>query len=153
MLFLALVPLVAIGYIDWRHRRIPNSGLVLVLGLAIYSNIALGSTGLTSVAINIAIALILTLPGYIKGVLGGGDVKLMLVLAPLFTPLQLLFVFSTGIGSLLLLMTFLHFAPRMPLTKAYCPNTAAHQSAFTRGLPLGTAIALGTLALSFITGF
>ena len=149
---MATILIVIIGCIDWLYRRIPNSCLGLLLGLVIYSNIVLDGPGLKSVAINFAIALILTLPGYIKGMLGGGDVKLMLVLAPLFSPVQLLFVFSIGIGSLLLLMTFLYFAQRMPLTKAYYPNIAARPSAFQRGLPLGTAIALGTLALSVFTG-
>ncbi|MEX1667679.1 prepilin peptidase [Zhongshania guokunii] len=150
---LSIVPLLAIGYIDWLHRRIPNSYLLVLLGLGIYSNIVLASSTLTAVIINIIIALALTLPGYIKGVLGGGDVKLMLVLAPFYTPLQLLLVFSIGIGSLLFLMTFLHFAQRMSLTKAYCPALAAHQSPFQRGLPLGSAIALGALYLNILSIF
>ncbi|MDF1691047.1 MAG: prepilin peptidase [Zhongshania sp.] len=151
MLF--IVPLVAIGCIDWMHRRIPNSYLLVLLALGIYSNAVLESSGLTTLVINITIALALTLPGYIRGVLGGGDVKLMLVLAPLYTPLQLLWVFSIGISSLLLLMTFLHFAQRMSLTKVYCPTMATHQSPFHGGLPLGSAIALGALSLNFLSIF
>lgn len=153
MLLVAMAPLVAIGYVDWIHRRIPNSYLMLLLGIGIYSSVTLDGPSPKSIVINIAIALALTLPGYIKGVVGGGDVKLMLVLAPLFSPLQLLFVFSTGIASLLLLMTFLHFAQRMSLIKANCPNAGLQQTAFQRGLPLGTAIALGLLPLSLIIGF
>ncbi|MBB5187344.1 prepilin peptidase CpaA [Zhongshania antarctica] len=145
--------LIIIGYIDWQYRRIPNSYLLGLLGLGIYSNIVLVGGDLTAVIINIIIALALTLPGYIKGVLGGGDVKLMLAITPLYAPLQLLLVFSIGIGSLLLLMTFLHIAQRMPLTKAYCPNMAFQQSPFRRGLPLGTAVVLGALTLHFQSSF
>lgn len=151
MLFLA--PLIAIGYIDWQHRRIPNSYLLVVLGLGTYSMLIIEGNSLITVLINIAIALALTLPGYIRGVLGGGDVKLMLAITPFYAPLQLLLVFSIGIGSLLLLMAFLHVAQRMSLTKAYCPNMAVQQSPFQRGLPLGTAIALGALVLYFQSSF
>jgi prepilin peptidase CpaA len=148
-----IIPLAVIGYFDWLYRRIPNSHLVILLALGVYTNIEVGSVSLATIIINIAVALVLTLPGYIKGVLGGGDVKLMLAITPLYAPLQLLLVFSIGIGSLLLLMAFLHVAQRMSLTKAYCPNMAVQQSPFQRGLPLGTAIALGALVLHFQSSF
>lgn len=150
---MVMITLAIIGCFDWLYRRIPNSHLVILLTLGVYTNIAAESVSLATIVINIAVALVLTLPGYIKGVLGGGDVKLMLAITPFYAPLQLLLVFSIGIGSLLLLMTFLHIAQRMPLTKAYCPNMAVQQSPFQRGLPLGTAIALGALALYFQSSF
>ncbi|WP_320838059.1 A24 family peptidase [Zhongshania sp.] len=153
MLLIALAPLVAIGYIDWQHRRIPNSYLLVLLGLGTYSMLIIEGSSLTTVLINIVISLALTLPGYIRGLLGGGDVKLMLAITPLYAPLQLLLVFSIGIGSLLLLMAFIHIAQRMPLTKAYCPNMAVQQSPFRRGLPLGTAVVLGALTLHFQSSF
>ena len=148
-----IIPLAVIGYFDWLYRRIPNSHLVILLTLGVYTNIAVESVSLATIVINIAVALVLTLPGYIKGVLGGGDVKLMLAITPLYAPLQLLLVFSIGIGSLLLLMAFLHIAQRMSLTKAYCSNMAVQHSPFQRGLPLGTAIALGAVILHFQSSF
>jgi prepilin peptidase CpaA len=126
---------------------------MLLLGTGTYLNLTLAGPSLVSMAVNIAIALALTLPGYIKGVVGGGDVKLMLALAPLFSPFQLLFVFSTGVASLLLLMTFLHSVAKMPLIKAYYPNVATQETVFQRGIPLGTAIALGLVPLGLVIGF
>jgi len=138
--------LIAIGYIDWQHRRIPNSLVIILAGWAAYT--AAFSSGITAqtIAINIGIGLTLTLPGYIKGIVGGGDVKLMLAIAPLWPSLQLLSVFSVGIFSLLLLMSFTHLVSRMSLIKAHYANTANLPSAsFKRGIPLGSAIALGAV--------
>lgn len=150
---MVIISLAIIGYFDWLYRRIPNSHLVVLLTLGVYTNIQGESISLTTAMINIAVAVMLTLPGYIRGLLGGGDVKLMLAITPLYAPLQLLLVFSIGIGSLLLLMAFLHIAQRMSLTKAYCSNMAVQQSPFQRGLPLGTAIALGAIILHFQSSF
>ena len=146
-----LALLIVIGYTDWQHRRIPNSLVIIFAGWAAYT--AAFSSGITAqtIAINIGIGLALTLPGYIKGIVGGGDVKLMLAIAPLWPPLQLLSVFSTGILSLLLLMSFTHLVSRMSLIKAHYPNTTTLPNAsFKRGVPLGSAIALGAV---FVTAF
>jgi prepilin peptidase CpaA len=144
--------LLIIGYIDWQYRRIPNSLVIILAGWAAYT--AAFSSGITAqtIAINIGIGLTLTLPGYIKGIVGGGDVKLMLAIAPLWPSLQLLSVFSVGIFSLLLLMSFTHLVSRMSLIKAHYANTANLPSAsFKRGIPLGSAIALGALFTTVIT--
>ncbi|GAA4088255.1 prepilin peptidase [Zhongshania borealis] len=148
-----LIILCLVGYIDWQHRRIPNSLVVILAGWAACYAAFSSEVSVQSIFVNIGIGLALTVPGYIKGVVGGGDVKLMLALAPIYTTPQLLWVFSIGIGSLLFLMAVLHLAQRMPLTKAYYPNYAVQPSAFKRGLPLGSAIALGAIALAFINGF
>ena len=144
--------LLIIGYIDWQYRRIPNSLVIILAGWAAYT--AAFSSGITAqtIAINIGIGLTLTLPGYIKGIVGAGDVKLMLAIAPLWPSLQLLSVFSVGIFSLLLLMSFTHLVSRMSLIKAHYANTANLPSAsFKRGIPLGSAIALGALFTTVIT--
>ena len=144
--------LLIIGYIDCQYRRIPNSLVIILAGWAAYT--AAFSSGITAqtIAINIGIGLTLTLPGYIKGIVGGGDVKLMLAIAPLWPSLQLLSVFSVGIFSLLLLMSFTHLVSRMSLLKAHYANTANLPSAsFKRGIPLGSAIALGALFTTVIT--
>ena len=146
-----LLTLLAIGYIDWQHRRIPNSLVMILAGWAAYYAAFSSEISAQTIAINIGVGLILTVPGYIKGIVGGGDVKLMLAIAPLWPPLQLLSVFSTGILSLLLLMSFTHLVSRMSLIKAHYPNTTTLPNAsFKRGVPLGSAIALGAV---FVTAF
>ncbi|MFT6100509.1 MAG: prepilin peptidase CpaA [Arenicella sp.] len=148
---LTLTLTLIIGYIDWQHRRIPNSLVIILAGWAAYTAAFSSGINTQTIAINIGIGLALTLPGYIKGIVGGGDVKLMLAIAPLWPPLQLLSVFSVGIFSLLLLMSFTHFISRMSLTKAHYANTVNLPSAsFKRGVPLGSAIALGA---AFVTTF
>jgi prepilin peptidase CpaA len=104
-----------------------------------------------TVAINLGIGLALTLPGYLKGIVGGGDVKLMLAIAPLWPPLQLLSIFSIGIFSLLLLMSFTNLASKSSLAQAHYANSSnLTKASFSRGIPLGSAIALGTV---FVTAF
>ncbi|MFT6476159.1 MAG: prepilin peptidase CpaA [Zhongshania aliphaticivorans] len=151
MLLIAL--LLIIGYIDWQQRRIPNSVVVILAGWAAYSAAFSSEISAQHIAINIGIALILTLPGYIRGIVGGGDVKLMLVIAPLWAPLQLLSIFSIGIFSLLLLMTFTHLFSqmKMSLTKAHYPHTTPTATTpFKRGVPLGSAIALGAVIVTML---
>lgn len=149
--------LLIIGYIDWLHRRIPNSWVLILTGWAAYTAAFSSEITVQTIAINIGIGLVLTLPGYLKGIVGGGDVKLMLAIAPLWPPLQLLSVFSVGIFSLLLLMSFTNLISKMSLTKAHYANTANLTGAsFKRGIPLGSAIALGAViitTLNFTTEF
>jgi prepilin peptidase CpaA len=104
-----------------------------------------------TIVINICIGLALTLPGYIRGIVGGGDVKLMLAISPLWPSIYLLCVFAIGIGSLLLLMTVMYHAPKLPLLKAYYSAKIAITNPFERGIPLASAIALGALFMSIYT--
>ncbi|CAA0107884.1 prepilin peptidase [Zhongshania aliphaticivorans] len=143
--------LILIGIIDWNSRRIPNKYLLILAGWAACYAAFSSEVNAKHIVINIGIGLALTIPGYIKGIVGGGDVKLMLAIAPLWPPLQLLSVFSIGIFSLLLLMSFTHLASRMSLIKAHYANTTNLPSAsFKRGIPLGSAVALGAV---FVTAF
>lgn len=143
--------LLTIGYIDWQHRRIPNTWVMILAGWA--ACYAAFSSGINAehITINIGIGLILTLPGYIKGIVGGGDVKLMLAIAPLWQPLQLLAFFSIGIFSLLLLMSLIHLISKMSLTKALYLNENSVSNTFHRGIPLGSAVAIGAVFMSFVT--
>lgn len=148
----SLALLLMIGYIDWQHRRIPNSIVIALAGLAACFAAFPSGVNFQHIAVNICIGLALTLPGYIKGIVGGGDVKLMLAISPLWPPLQLLSVFSIGVFSLLLLMSFTNLISKMSLTKAYYPsNTNLTSASFKRGIPLGSAIALGALFTTVIT--
>jgi len=141
-----LIPLITIAYIDWQYRRIPNVWILILAGWAACFAAFSSEINLNMFFINIAIGLALTLPGYVKGIVGAGDVKLMLAITPLWPPLQLLSVFSIGIFSLLLLMSFTNLISKMSLTKAYYPNcTNLTSASFKRGIPLGSAIALGAL--------
>lgn len=148
MLLPALCIIVVVAYLDWKQRRIPNSWLLILSGwAACYAAFSQEMT-LKIIAINIVIGLALTLPGYIKGIVGGGDVKLMLAISPLWPPTELLWIFSVGILSLLLLMSSAHIFSAMPLTKAYYPATNTAKATFNRGVPLGSAIAIGAIIVT-----
>lgn len=148
MILPALSILIVIAYIDWKQRRIPNSWLIVLAGWAACYAAFYSDISLKVIAINVTIGLALTLPGYMKGIVGGGDVKLMLAIAPLWSPIQLLWVFSTGILSLLLLMSSAHLISKMSLIKAHYPVTNLIATSFQRGLPLGSAIAMGATFIS-----
>jgi prepilin peptidase CpaA len=146
----ALIIIVVIAYIDWKYRRIPNSWLVVLLGWAASYAAFSPEISFKIIAMNVVIGLTLTLPGYIKGIVGGGDVKLMLAISPLWPPMQLLSIFSAGILSLLLLMAIAHFFSAISLTKAHYPSQCKSTTTapFKRGVPLGSAIALGAIVVT-----
>lgn len=148
MILPALSILIVIAYIDWKQRRIPNSWLIVLAGWAACYAALSPAISLELIVINAAIGLALTLPGFLKGLVGGGDVKLMLAISPLWPPIQLLWVFSTGILSLLLLMSSAHFISKMSLTKAHYPASNLTATSLQRGLPLGSAVAMGAIFIS-----
>lgn len=150
MLIPALIIVVVIALVDWKQRRIPNSWLLILSGWAALYAAFSPEINLKIIAVNLVIGLALTLPGYAKGIVGAGDVKLMIAISPLWQPLQLLWVFSLGIISLLFLMSLQHFILKMPLIKAHCPNTQTSNTAFHRGVPLGSAIAIGAILVTLL---
>lgn len=143
--------LLAIAYYDWQHRRISNHlCALLLLSIACNSLIVGQSIPISAVLVNLVIALLLTLPGYCKGVLGGGDVKLMIVLAPAWQPLFFLQAFAIGVLGLVLLMTARTYFSKTNARTA--PNFGAdNERTFSRGLPLGTAMAMGGLVGSALS--
>ncbi|MBD2858480.1 prepilin peptidase [Spongiibacter sp. KMU-158] len=122
--------LAIIGIIDWRKRRIANLILLPLFAAGLLKTYSENSLSFSMTAICIACGLALTLPGYIKGIVGGGDIKLMVALSPAWQIQELLFVFVSGV---------LVLAPILFLVK---PTDSKD-----RDLPLGTAIALGAFVL------
>mgnify|MGYP001952333287 CR=1 FL=1 len=134
MAIVILLLLLVLAYVDWSSRRIPNA-LNLALFIASLS-IFLGSGGISAYqwVVNIVLALAITLPGYLSNNMGGGDVKLLLALSPLWPPTSLLCVFASGTLMLACIMTLIEKATR-------------HDNHRARGLPIGTAVSLGAALL------
>lgn len=131
--------LLRIGLIDWRRRRIANRD-VIAIALAVGLAALLSPPAGGELARSYAAALALTLPGFALGRVGGGDVKLLCALAPLWSPLELLAIFASGVAvvSAALLIPVL---PRRVATGAGpIAMTNTHE-----GLPLGTAMMWGAL--------
>lgn len=150
---IATALIIGIGVLDWKSRRIPNALNALLAAVAYFAFFWQSQVSLTTLVLNIIFALAITLPGYIKGIVGGGDVKLMLAIAPLWPSAVLLQVFATGV---LLVVCLLKLqAPLVASWRGvFAPSSHTEAKPVPpshTGLPLGTAIALGA-ALHLLTG-
>jgi prepilin peptidase CpaA len=129
---LVLAILLRIGFSDWHGRKIRNRDVAAVLLIGGLHFLLSGAIDFAALTAALAIALALTAPGFLLGLVGGGDVKLMLALAPFWPGLQLLAVFTCGV-----LLTSVFLAPRLLGARLVDAN-------LSRSLPLGTAMAIGT---------
>lgn len=126
--------LLRIGLIDWRIRKIHNTDVFfLVISTAFYFTLS-DIVDLKTMLTNAAIATAITLPGFLRGRVGGGDVKLMLALSPLWTPLQMTGIFSAGVLLTLVLLQLENVTQK----HAIQPDLETHTT-----LPLGTAMMIG----------
>jgi prepilin peptidase CpaA len=149
-----IIPLlIGVGILDWQHRRIPNLAVLLIAGLAWGSYFLWKPFDATTVMINILLAVLLTVPGYLRGIVGAGDVKLMLAIAPLWSSISLLQIFASGV-----LLTVCLLKLQAPLVASwrgvFAPSSHTDAKPVPpshTGLPLGTAIALGA-TLYLLTG-
>lgn len=152
--------LIAAGCFDWRYRRIPNSINVGLFICAMFSQ--LNSVQIMPASfflINICIALCLSLPGYYKGVLGGGDVKLLFAVCPAWSPMFFLTSFASGILVLTLLMFCSSLLTNKTSLSTYesCLNVDSSDEntpqAFRRGLPLASALCIGAILCAAINKY
>jgi prepilin peptidase CpaA len=128
--------LLRIGYIDWRQRRIANRDVVaiaLVAGLG-----AALTRPATGIMASCAVALALSLPGFLLGRLGGGDVKLLVAMAPLWSIVELLAIFAGGIIAICMML------PAFSRRYVLATSGEDRQQYTPAGIPLGTAMMLGT---------
>jgi Flp pilus assembly protein protease CpaA len=134
-----LALLLRVGILDWRYRRIANSDVALIaLGSALCCALS-APFDFIGLIISCSCALALTLPGFCSGRVGGGDIKLLCALAPLWRGIELLAIFVQGI----LLLISLRICTAS--TDARNSNTYSTNSNCAEDLPLGTALLLGSL--------
>ena len=89
--------LIYLGYVDLKTRRIPNSASITLFFAALLCQVSDQAPTLLAVAANLVLGLSLTLPGYFRGIVGGGDVKLMMALSPAWSPFFLFGSFAVGV--------------------------------------------------------
>ena len=156
----SLMPLAWIGVRDWRQRRITNPSLIILAATSLVYTSFWGGLTWQQVSLNLFIGLAITLPGYIRGVVGGGDVKLMVALAPLWPPMTLLTVFAAGTVATVLTLQLLHcvhaqfssaareyagqFSHPVPSPPSNAKAKEPDGNALS-GLPLASAMALGAM--------
>lgn len=128
---------VALGYSDFRRRRLPNvltlgAGAFGLLSLAVTGASPLGASGMSMLA-GSGLALILTLPGYFLRQLGAGDVKLLLAVALLGGSAAVLATFVIGaLVTVAVAGAWIFLGPRFGLV-----------AGSGRWLPFGAGLALG----------
>lgn len=110
--------LIACAVMDARERRVPNALTFPLMGLAlvqlgVYQTTLSGAPAMQA-AIGAGSALVLTLPGFILGRLGAGDVKLLVALGLASTPGLVVGSFVYGTGALLLWATFQWLRSALP---------------------------------------
>ncbi|MBI4365008.1 MAG: prepilin peptidase, partial [Candidatus Latescibacteria bacterium] len=150
------------AYWDLRHRRIPNAITfpAVVIALCLHGAIHSGQGLLLSLA-GAVVASALLLPGYAMGFTGAGDVKLLAAVGAFVALPAALFVglLSLALGGVLSLIVSLRrrgFGDLMVRTLGLgrwllarstgAPLTPPSRSG--RGIPLGVAIALATVAVA-----
>ena len=159
------IPMLAIlgviAWTDWHERRIPNTAVLALLLCALVQFVAVRLEffqGLSSgdVLINVGLFSLLLIPGFLLGIIGAGDIKLFAVLSLLLPPQILLPAFALGITGLVVAcfvvdsLTILSYRSLEPVSldhKVVQQTTGSTllSQLRTRGIPMGTAIALGTL--------
>lgn len=100
-------------------------------------------------------AALISIPGYWKGVVGGGDVKLLFALALLWSPIQLMTSFSLGLLCLAIIMVAIDFRSSATITQGAPSSTinAEAKSTMHKGIPWGTALALGATITTVVDIF
>lgn len=138
--------LAAVLWSDLRHRRIPNTLLLLLLIPALLA-VMVNARGLLGVALWPSLAGLLVgglplLPGYAMGQMGAGDVKLAAVLGLLLGAagaLEMLLLSAVLIGGCAALLLFQRGATvrqqRLPVAPAFI-TAFASQMVFGRWLPM-----------------
>ncbi len=139
------------AWFDWRTRKLPNvltlGGLLLAAIWLVWQGTSLSGGQPSSAWSALGVAALLTLPGYMFGKLGAGDVKLLMAMG-LFTHMQAL-LSTFAVGALLGLM--LGFWPKIV---ALCKDTlsvslgqprwmSTQIAPVGRHIPYGTALAVG----------
>jgi prepilin peptidase CpaA len=141
--------LLRIGFTDWSRRHIGNRDVAVVALGAALCFLLVPPLNFTHLTTAYAAALALTLPGFLTGRVGGGDVKLLCALAPLWSGIELLIVFVQGVLLTSVILFFSMYLYRPAMTNAAAVLDTSDRS-LARELPLGTALTLGTLLHFFI---
>lgn len=139
---LILLWLLACAITDWRARRIPNvltfGFLLLAAAVMLLGQRTLAGGGVQVGLLGLVMALLLTLPGFVLGRLGGGDVKL---LAALGLATSVWTVLLTFIGATVVLL-----ASSLAARAGLGLRSGGAEGQDAREWPFGPALLLGYVA-------
>jgi prepilin peptidase CpaA len=155
--------MLAAAWTDLRNRRIPNvltlSGFGFAIALRLLAGPGAGIDGVTGALL----AFVLCLPFFVLGVLGGGDVKLLMALGAFTGPRDLLvaMLLIASIGGIIaavdaarrgILLPVLYNCGNILKHWATLGRRGSNRSLATTGalaIPYGVAIAVGSLVWWF----
>lgn len=143
VIFAALVAwCIAVAAVDWRQRRIPNWLLLVALIPAVLTLVLRGQgllgASLISSLFGAVVCFCLLLPGYLRSMLGAGDVKLAAVCG-------LVLGFDAGLRGLLLAALLLGGMSLFAVARL------GRQSARSLRLPAGIALGGGFIAVLLLS--
>ena len=141
--------LLYIAIVDYRERRISNRANTLVAINAALLFFLHDHSAVIFVVINLSLIAAIFMPGYPKGLVGGGDIKLFCSLSLCWSPLALLWSLGTGIALLLLFYGALALKNRIRLIEDGMRKDHSNEKLFSR-MPLGTALFSGAMATQLI---
>jgi prepilin peptidase CpaA len=151
--------LAAAAWTDYRRRRIPNALTVSGLAAALVLRALVGPEAILDGLVGALLALVLTLPLLILGVMGGGDVKLLIAIGGFMGPRHFLWaaVLIAIIGGMMAVVDAGRRGVLLPVL-FNCGQIMKHWATFGRRganrsfssvgaltIPYGIAIAAGAL--------
>lgn len=156
--------LVAAAALDLRTRRIPNVLTVSGIMIALALRSAFGAGAMVDGLQSAGLALVIVLPFFMLGALGGGDLKLLVAVGAFMEPFQfvLALLATAVVGGVLAVGESIRRGAIRPLlsntaglaTHVATGGRMGHRSAIGRPgavtVPYGLAIAIGSLAVWFL---
>jgi prepilin peptidase CpaA len=151
--------LAAAAWTDYRSRRIPNVLTVTGLAAALLLRAAVGTDAILDGLVGALLALVLTLPLIVLGVMGGGDAKLLIAIGAFMGPRHFLWaaVLIAIIGGMMAVVDAGRRGVLLPVLYN-CGQIMRHWATFGRRganrsfasvgaltIPYGIAIAVGAL--------
>ncbi|MEO6057094.1 MAG: prepilin peptidase [Gemmatimonadales bacterium] len=155
--------MLAAAYWDIRARRIPNVLTIVGFAVAIALRLAAGPGAGIDGLVGAILAFVLCLPFFVLGVLGGGDVKLLMALGAFMGPRDLLvaMLIIASLGGIIGAVGALRKGILLPVLYN-CGDIIKHWATFGRrgsnrslastgalAIPYGVAIAVGSLVWWF----
>jgi prepilin peptidase CpaA len=150
--FAMLVLLAVAAWHDVATRTIPDSVSLILIGIGMLVRVPAGPAGLSLSVATALVLFLLLLIAYSRGLLGGGDVKVMSALAVGLAPLDVYrFVIATALAGGFLGISYLLLSRRFVARKSPASNSLLRRVTAVeawrirkRGpLPYGVAIAVG----------
>lgn len=144
--------LLYIAIVDFRFRRISNGAVAMVALNATLLFFLEDQQSALGIFVNLVLLGVIFMPGYLRGLVGAGDIKLFAGLALCWPPLTLLWVLASG----MVLTVFFFCGWGLISSDENRPaptgnaSQQSHLALLQRRIPLGTAVFAGTITHQYL---